>query len=128
MRRTKELAGALLILTIVAGGALSLLILRVPASAGAEPSPLPTFSIPPRDTPLPQHVQAQLDALPPGTRIVDCLPGVARMPEGLVVNRDPTFESWHPGFRYLADGYCADNPAATPIPIRMDSADGPSSP
>jgi hypothetical protein len=88
-----------------------------PSLAGA---PAVTTSSSPSTTPaetLPPDVQAQLDALSPGTVIVPCNSSEARYPEGIT----PAIGAMilHPGWRLLAHGYCADNPTATPLPVPM---------
>ena len=97
-------------------------------SAGAQASLPDATSAPtsPADgDAIPSDVQAALASLSNGTVIVDCYPGMPRLPEGVVPSRAAGWSQLHPGFFQLPHGFCADNPAATPIPIRPDSADPP---
>lgn len=112
-----------LLVVLVAGG----LILRVSTDTGPSPggvvvsSPIPSASIPqstlaPQPV-LPADVQAELAALPSGTRIVPCNSSVAVFPEDVRPAPAFGFFQMHPGFRYLSHGYCADDPSATPAPF-----------
>jgi hypothetical protein len=49
----------------------------------------------------------QLKALGPGSQLVECGPGVARLPPGLTPSRGMSFMRAHPGFAVLSDGHCA---------------------
>ena len=97
---------------------------------GAQASSIAPTPGPPSADPgaLPTDTEAALWELAPGTVIVDCLPGMARLPEGIMPSRAAGWSQMHPGFFQLPHGYCADNPSATPIPIRPDSADPPGAP
>ncbi len=119
--RTRAGAGLLAIVVFVAVG-----VLVASPGIASEPSPTPNFlaSLAP-DATLPPIVEQQLSALPAGTKIVDCLPGVPRLPEGLIVNRALGFYQARPGFHELGKGYCAEDPNATPVPMRIDNADKP---
>lgn len=86
------------------------------AAATASPSASPEG--------LPSEVQAELDSLPAGTVIVPCNGAHPVLPRGIRPLRELGFEQAHPGFRYLSDGYCADNPSASPIPMTVPVVDG----
>ena len=125
MDRFRHVAG-----TVVVIGALAVVFAFQVAGApgvstGADPTPSPAASGSEDQSSLPAVVQAQLDALPPGTKIVDCLPGVPRLPQNVTMNRTAGFYQQRPGFHDLALGYCADDPDATAAPMRVDSVDGP---
>lgn len=82
----------------------------------ATPSPAAT-------SPVPEVVRQELAALPPGTILVPCLPGMPVLSPGVRPFRFPSFEMQHPAFRYLSDGYCADDPVATPLPFVVPTVD-----
>ena len=72
---------------------------------------------------VPSDVQSELARLPKGTVIVDCMPGVPLMPEGITPSRAAGWFQLHPGFRQLSHGYCVDNPSAVVTEIREDRVD-----
>jgi hypothetical protein len=65
---------------------------------------------------LPSEVQAELSSLPVGYVIVPCSSTQAVQP-GVRGEHTLAWRARHPAYRYLSDGYCADNPNATPIPV-----------
>src|SRR5450631_126315 len=80
-------------------------------SLGVGISPAPSTGAAPLET-VPPDVQAQLDALSPGTVIVPCNSSEARLPEGIDTSGSLAYLALHPGWRFLLHGYCADNPTA----------------
>ena len=73
---------------------------------------------------LPSEVSAALSRLPPGTVIVPCTAAHPTLP-GVHIERQLGFALREPGFYVLPDGYCANDPSATPLPSIAPVLDGP---
>ncbi len=73
---------------------------------------------------LPSEVSAALSRLPPGTVIVPCTAAHPTL-SGVHIERQLGFALREPGFYMLPDGYCADDPSATPQPLIAPVLDGP---
>ena len=116
--------------TVAAGSllTLALLVAAVRSSWSLTASPAGAFtavSPSPTSESVPPEVQAELDALPSGTVIVPCMGNHPRLPDGIRPQRQLGFYLREPAFRYLSDGYCANDPNATPVPLTVPVVDGP---
>lgn len=106
------------VLFLVAVSAGILLVGSALASDGPAGSTLP-------GGPLTQPASEQLQALPPDTTVVDCAPGLAKLPAGARTSQIAGYHELKPGRYLLVDGHCAFSPSATSEPLREDNADGP---
>ena len=80
--------------------------------------PVPGTPLPSRlDVPLSPNDVLELRALGPDAYIIECLPGVERLPAGVHPSKPLGWPQTHPGYHILADGRCALDPDATPIPL-----------
>jgi hypothetical protein len=75
--------------------------------------------------PISTAASRQLQALGPGTQVVECAPGLAQLQAGITPSRPLGFMQSHPGFTVLADGHCAMDKAITPSRVVPDNADVP---
>ncbi|MES2210336.1 MAG: hypothetical protein V4515_09140 [Chloroflexota bacterium] len=48
----------------------------------------------------------QMEGLPSTTQVVECAPGLAKLPAGFIPSRSAGFVASHPGFGVLSDGHC----------------------
>jgi hypothetical protein len=56
---------------------------------------------------LSAEASAQMKALGPSVHVVECAPGLSKLPAGLRPSRPLGFAATHPGFVVLSDGHCA---------------------
>ena len=86
----------------------------------AAPQPQPR----PIDEPLPSAVREELASIAPGAYVIQCSPGVNKLPDGITVNRPLAWPRTHPGYLVLSDGHCAFDPSAMGVPISPEPVEG----
>jgi hypothetical protein len=73
--------------------------------------------------PLSDSAQSELAGMPIGSKVISCSPDFDKFPVGTRTSRIAGFDQIRAGLRVLSDGHCAQDPNATPAPLREDYVD-----
>lgn len=68
---------------------------------------------------------AEMKLMPPGSTVVECAPGVPKLPAGVTPSRSMVFVMTHPGFAVLADGHCVYDTSAPVADLNAANLDTP---
>jgi hypothetical protein len=77
----------------------------------------------PVDDPLSVQAGNQLEVMGPSVEVVECAPGVAKLPAGITPSRGLGFAQTHPGFQVLSDGHCVMDVTIRGSVIKPESAE-----
>lgn len=72
---------------------------------------------------LSAEASVEMKALGPSVQVVECAPGLSKLPAGVVPSRPLGFAATHPGFVVLSDGHCAMDSAQPRGVQEAESAD-----